>query len=218
VLNVTRPELVTVIDVTAAHEMLHAVYEDMSSEQHALYDPQLSAFYDASPDVHLHQIVPLYEQRTPLNRPSELHSLIGSQVGGLTPQLDEYYRQFFKDRNVVVNAYNTYISVFDTLINGLHDLEAQLNDLRDQINNLRAQASAAGAEADRLGAQIDSLRAQGRIGESNLLVPPQNAAVARANGFARQGNSLIDQYNAVVAEARDVVVQLGGLDSALRPI
>jgi hypothetical protein len=218
VLNVARPELVTVIDVTAAHEMLHAVYEDMSSEQHALYDPQLSAFYDASPDVHLHLIVPLYEQRTPLNRASELHSLIGSQVGGLTPQLDEYYRKYFKDRNVVVNAYNTYISVFDNLINHLQDLEAQLTDLRDQINDVRAQTNAAGSEADRLGAQIDSLRAQGRIVESNLLVPPQNAAVARANGFARQGNGLIDQYNAVVAEARDVVAQLGGLDSALRPI
>src|SRR5262249_12694671 len=87
VLNVTRPELVTVIDVTAAHEMLHAVYEDMSAEQHAQYDPQLSAFYDASPDVHLHQIVPVYERRTPQNRAAELHSLIGSQVGGLTPQL-----------------------------------------------------------------------------------------------------------------------------------
>ena len=218
VLNVTRPELVTVIDVTAAHEMLHAVYEDMSAEQHAQYDPQLSAFYDASPDVHLHQIVSLYERRTPQSRAAELHSLIGSQVGGLTPQLDEYYSQFFKDRSKVLAAYTTYISVFDNLITQLHDLEAQLTDLRGRIDGLRSQANAAGAEADGLASQIQSLRAQGRIAESNALVAPQNAAVDRANGFARQANGVIDQYNAIVAAARDVVAQLGGLDSALRPL
>jgi hypothetical protein len=218
VLKVTRSDLVTVIDVTAAHEMLHAVYQDMSSEQHALYDPQLSAFYDASPDVHLHQIVPLYEQRTPQNRASELHSLVGSQVGGLTPQLDEYYRQYFKDRNVIVNAYNVYISVFDNLIGQLHDLQAQLDDLRGQIDSVRAQANSAGGQADSLSAQIQSLRAQGRIAESNTLVGAQNAAVDRANGFAHQANALIDQYNAIVGQARDVVGQLGGLDAALRPL
>jgi hypothetical protein len=218
VLNVTRPDVATVVDVTAAHEMLHAVYEAMSTAQHALYDPQLSAFYDASADVHLHQVVPVYEKRTPLNRASELHSLIGSQVGGLTPQLEDYYRQFFKDRAKIVAAFDTYIAVFDNLINRYHELDAQLTDLRDQINNLRAQANAAGAESDGLSAQIQSLRAQGRIAESNTLVPAQNAAADRANGLARQANALIDQYNTLLAEARDVVAQLGGLDSALRPL
>jgi hypothetical protein len=217
VLSVTRPELVTVVDVTAAHEMLHAVYDDMSSTTHADIDPKLSALYDSTPDVHIHQIVPIYEKRTPLNRASELHSLIGTQVGTLTPELDTYYGQFFKDRPQIINGYVAYISVFDNLLNHYHELDVQLTDLRDQINGLRGQAQAAGGEAQRLGSQIDALRAQGRINESNALVSPQNAAARQANGLVAQANGLIDQYNAVIAEINGIAQQLGGLEGALRP-
>ena len=217
VLGVTRPELVTVVDVTAAHEMLHAVYEDLDSIAHADVDPKLSALYDSTPDVHIHQIVPIYEMRTPLNRASELHSLIGTQVGTLTPELDTYYGQFFKDRPQIINVYVAYISVFDNLLNHYHELDVQLADLRDQINGLRGQAQAAGGEAQRLGSQIDALRAQGRISESNGLVAPQNAAARQANGLVAQANGLIDQYNAVVSEINGVAQQLGGLEGALRP-
>jgi hypothetical protein len=217
VLSVTRPELVTVVDVTAAHEMLHAVYDGMSTETHADVDPKLSALYDSTPDVHIHQIVPIYERRTPLNRASELHSLIGTQVGTLTPELDTYYAQFFKNRSQVVSSYVAYISVFDNLLNRYHELDVHLGELRDQINGLRGQAQAAGGEAQRLGSQIDALRAQGRIAESNALVGPQNAAARNANGLVAQANGLIDEYNALVAEINGIASQLGGLESALRP-
>jgi len=217
VLGVTRPELVTVVDVTAAHEMLHAVYEDLDTETHADVDRKLSALYDTTEDVHIHQIVPIYERRTPQNRASELHSLIGTQVGTLTPELDAYYAQFFKDRSQIVNAFVAYISVFDNLLNRYHELDVQLSDLRDQINGLRGQAQSAGAEAQRLGSQIDALRAQGRVAESNALVAPQNAAARQANGLVAQANGLIDQYNALVAEINGIASQLGGLEGALRP-
>jgi hypothetical protein len=217
VLGVTRPELVTVVDVTAAHEMLHAVYDEMSSTTHADIDPKLSALYDSTADVHIHQIVPIYEKRTPLNRASELHSLVGTQVGTLTPELDAYYAQFFKDRSKIVGDYVAYISVFDNLLNRYHELDVQLGDLRDQINGLRSQAQASGAEAQRLGAQIDALRAQGRVAESNTLVAPQNAAARNANGLIAQSNGLVDQYNGLVDEINGISQQLGGLQGALRP-
>jgi len=217
VLSVTRPELVTVVDVTAAHEMLHAVYEDLDTAQHGDVDPKLSALYDSTRDVHIHQIVPLYQRRTPLNVPNEMHSLIGTQVGTLTPELDTYYAQFFKDRSQIVNAYVAYVSVFDNLLNRYHELDVQLGDLRDQINGLRSQAQTAGGEAQRLGSQIDALRAQGRVNESNALVGPQNAAARQANGLVAQANGLIEQYNGLIAEINGIASQLGGLDSALRP-
>ena len=217
VLRVTRPELVTVIDVTAAHELLHAVYDDMTTETHADIDPKLAALYDSTADVHIHQIVPIYEKRTPQNRATELHSLIGTQVGTLTPELDAYFGQFFKDRSQIINSFVAYISVFDNLLNRYHELDVQLTGLRDQINGLRSQAQSAGGEAQRLGSQIDALRAQGRISESNGLVAPQNAAARQANALVSQANGLIDQYNALVAEINGIASQLGGLEGALRP-
>lgn len=217
VLAVTKPELASVVDVTAAHEMLHAVYDGMDSTERAAIDPQLSAFYDASTDAHLHSIVARYEARTPANRSNELHSLIPTQVTTLTPQLDAYYAQYFRDRTPTTAAYTAYISVFDGLISRYRDLDAQLDDLAARITSLRDQSNAAGGEAQRLGSQIDSLRAQGRFGESNTLVPAHNDAVRRAQSLSSQANGLIGQYNALVAEINGVAAELGGLEAALRP-
>ena len=179
VLSVTKPELASVVDVTAAHEMLHAVYDGMDATDRAAVDPQLSAFYDASTDPHLKAIVAKYDQHEPGNRANELHSLIGTQITPLTPALDAYYAEFFRDRAPIAAAYNAYVSVFDGLISRYRDLDAQLDTLSARITSLRDQANAAGGEAQRLGSQIDSLRAQGRFGESNSLVPGQNDAVRR---------------------------------------
>jgi hypothetical protein len=218
VLKVTRPDLATVVDVTAAHELLHAIYEDLSTVERGELDPQLSAMYDSTPDVHIHQVIPVYQRRAPQHVSSELHSFLGTQIGTLTPPLDEHYGQYFEDRSQIVAAFVAYISVVDNLLDRYHALDVQLTELRDQIDGVRSQATAAGAEADRLGAQIDALRAQGRIAESNALVPSQNDAVRRANSLSGQMNGLVDRFNALVDEIRAVVAELGGVDSALRPI
>ena len=217
VLAVTRPELASVVDVTAAHEMLHAVYDAMDDDARAAIDPLLASFYDGSTDGHLRQIVAQYEQRTPEDRSNELHSLIATQVSTLTPALDAHYAKYFHDRTATTNAYTAYISVFDGVLARYHDLDTQLEELGARITSLEDQADAAGNEAQRLGSQIDSLRVQGRIGESNALVAAQNDAVRRAQSLSAQANSLIGRYNEIVAEINGVAEQLGSLEAALRP-
>lgn len=217
ILAVSRPELASVVDVTAAHEMLHAVYDAMDDDARTAIDPQLTSFYDASTDTHLRQIVAQYEQRTPENRVNELHSLIGTQVTTLTPALDAHYAKYFHDRAPTTNAYTAYISVFDGLLTRYHDLDTQLDDLAGRITSLQDQANAAGNEAQRLGSQIETFRAQGRLGESNALVAPQNDAVGRAQSLSAQANGLIGRYNEVASEINGVAAQLGSLKAALRP-
>lgn len=217
VLAVSRPELASVVDVTAGHEMLHAVYDAMDDDARAAIDPQLTSFFDASTDTHLRQIVARYEQRTPENRVNELHSLIGTQVTTLTPALDAHYAKYFHDRAPTTNAYTAYISVFDGLLARYHDLDTQLDVLAGRITSLQDQANAAGNEAQRLGSQIETLRAQGRIGESNALVAAQNDAVRRGQSLSAQANGIIGQFNETVSEINGVAAQLGSLEAALRP-
>lgn len=218
VLAVTRPEVAQIVAVTAAHEMLHAAYEAAPADDRAELDALLAAFYAASTDPRLRKIVGQYEQRLPANLPTELHSLVPTQVGTLTPELGEYYAAFFHDRAPVLADYESYISLFEGLIAQYDALHAQINDLKAQIASLRSQSDGTAGEAARLANQIDSLRAQGRVGESNALVGPQNDAVRRAQALNAQSNGLVDQHNALLDELNGIAAQLGGLESSLRPL
>ena len=218
VLSVTRPDLAQVVTVTAAHEMLHAVYEALSDDAQAKVDAMTGAFYASTTDARLQRIVAQYDARAPENRANELHSLIPTQVATLTPDLDAYYAPYFRDRGPVVADYQQYVTLFDSLFGQYDALKGQIDDLRARITDLRNQSDGAAAEANRLGGQIDALRAQGRFAEANALVPPQNDAVRRAQGLNSTANGLIGDYNALVDQLNAVAAQLGGLESALRPL
>ena len=217
ILEVTRPELTRIVVVTAAHEMLHAVYDAADAAERTEVDALIAGFYATTTDERLKRIVGQYDRRSPANRATELHSLVPTQVASLTPDLDAYFADYFRDRGPVLAAYDAYISVFEGLIARYDALVAEVEGLRDQILGLRGQSDTAAREADRLASQIDSLRAQGRFDESNGLVPAQNDAVRRAQGFNAQSNVLVDQHNARLDEVNAVAAELGGLESSLRP-
>ena len=218
ILAVTRPELVPVVTVTAAHEMLHAVYESLSDDERAKADAMTSTFFASTTDERLKRIVAQYDARAPENRANELHSLIPTQVTTLTPDLDAYYAPYFRDRGPVIAAYQSYITVFDGLFTQYDALKRQIDDLRARITDLRNQSDAAAADANRVSGQIDALRAQGRLADANALVAPQNDAVRRAQSLNASANALIGDHNALVDQINAVAGQLGGLESALRPL
>ena len=204
VLAVTRPELAGVVDVTAAHEMLHAAYERLGDRERADVDAMTAAYFATATDQHLLDQMAAYDKAEPLEHDNELHSLLGTEIAQLPPALEAYYAKYFSNRQAVVGAYASYVAVFDGIRRQRDALDAQLTELKHTLDDLEGQIGGAHATAQSLGAQIDSLRAQGRIAESNTLVGPQNAAV-------NQGRALIAQYNALVAQYNDLVHQYNAL-------
>lgn len=217
-LDVTRPEVARIVAVTAAHEMLHAVYDALDRDERASVDAMTSKFFDTTTDARLRRVVGHYDARAPENRGNELHSLVPTQVTTMSPELDAYYTAFFRDRTAVLAAYQSYIGVFDALLARSDALRVAIGDLRARIDELRAQSDAATREANQVALQIDSLRAQGRLAEANALVPGQNDVVRRAQALNAEGNRLVGDYNARVDELNAIVRELGGLQSALRPL
>lgn len=217
-LGVTRPEIASIVAVTAAHEMLHAAYAATPPGERTPLDDLLGEAYAATTDPRLRAIVGEYEQFEPDSIANELHSLVPTQVGALPPELVTYYARFFRDRAPVLAAYESYRSVFDTLLARYDGLYAQLMDLNAQISALRSQADATAREAQQLAGQIDGLRAQGRLAEANGLVASQNDAVRRAQSLNAQANALIGQYTVLYDQANAVIAQLGGLRGSLRPL
>jgi chromosome segregation ATPase len=205
VLRVERPDLAPVMTVSMAHEMLHGAYARLTPKKRRRLDTELERVYQSLADPELTEVVDAYREVEPRQHLNELHSLLATQVATLSPRLERHYRRFFRDRQQVVAAFQSYHGVLADLERRHDELRAQLDSLDAQLHDLEARAEAAAGRSRDLAAQIDGLRAQGRIAESNELVGPQNAAAAEANDIVSQGRAVLDQYNAVVDEYNRLV-------------
>jgi outer membrane murein-binding lipoprotein Lpp len=218
VLRVDRADLAPVMTVTAAHELLHAAYDDMSRTERRRVADELDAFMATTGDARIEELLAEYDKVQPGTRDNELHSLVGTQVRDLPAPLERHYRRYFADRSAVVDAFDAYQHVFDDLQARYDQLEVEVRSLEGELNGLQADARAAGDEADRLTSEIDSLRGQGRIDESNQLVEPQNAAVNRYNGLIGTFNARVDEYNTKVQELNALSITLENTYNEISPI
>jgi hypothetical protein len=218
VLRVDRPDLAPVMIVTAAHEMLHAAWSAMTKAQQRLIVRQLDDFMGTTGDARIEELLTEYEAVQPGSRDTELHSLLGTQVRDLPAPIERYYRRYFTDRSVIVDAFDAYAHVFDDLKGRYDQLDAEAQSLAGELAGLQAEIEAAGQEADRLTNEIDALRDQGRIDESNQLVGSQNAAVGRANELANTYNARVDDYNAKIAELNELAITLENTYNEISPV
>lgn len=222
VLEVDRSELAGVMEVTAAHEMLHAAYLELSTSERHRINQQIEDFYASYGDADLKDLVAEYEKAEPGQRLNELHSLLGTQVATLSPQLEEYYSQYFTERNQVVTAYSKYEAVFSNIETQINALSSELDNLKQQVINLEQQLDSQRAELETTNERMNNFLTQGIISQYNSLVPVQNSQVQRYNLLIKQYQGLIsahnqkaDQLNSLALEQRQL---RDALDSSKQPI
>lgn len=120
-------------EVTAAHEMLHAAYQRLSEKEKSYVDNLLEQQSLGESEERLVELMAQYEVTQPGERHNELHSILGSELRSLSPELEEYYSQYFTDRLQLVDLSESYQSVFDDLKNRQESLASTLNELADRI-------------------------------------------------------------------------------------
>jgi hypothetical protein len=218
VLRVDRPDLAGLMPVTAAHETLHASYQQLSRADRRAIDDLITEFLDTNPDAISHTVLADYGELGDAMRSNEAHSIVGTVERELPRALERHYAKYFEDRQELVDHFEHYQQVFDDLEATLIRLEGEAAALEGQLAALEGEVDAAGAEAERLFNEIESLRSQGRVEESNNLVDAQNAAVNRANSLVDQYNALVNQYNAKVAELNAASLVGQQLYQSLTPI
>ena len=217
VLRVDQANLAGVMNVSLAHEMLHAAFDELSRSERRKVVRELEQFMEETGDPRIEELLVEYDRLEPGARETELHSLVGTQVANLPRALERHYEKYFDDRADVVDAFVGYQSVFDDLQNRYEGLKAQADALQGQITDADGAYQAAGGLADKLFEEIESLRRQGRDDESNALVEQQNAAADRANALVEQYNGHVDQYNAVIAELNVLATALNESYNAISP-
>lgn len=123
-------------EVTAAHEMLHAAYQRLSVDEKERVDALLEKQTESlgGDSGRIGELMAEYARTEPGERLNELHSILGSEVLTLDPELERYYSQYFKDRASLVALADKYQAVFESLKAKQDILVAGLNSLADSID------------------------------------------------------------------------------------
>lgn len=123
------------MQVTAAHEMLHAVYyEHLSSSERTEIDQELLLAFDRLNNPRLKKLIELYRDRSPSHVSSELHSFLGTETANLGPRLEQHYAKYFVDRAKLVAMAQQKDQLFAGIESKAGEIEQQLKILKAQID------------------------------------------------------------------------------------
>ncbi len=214
ILSVSDERLRGVEQVTAAHEMLHAAYERLDNQTKTRIIGLLQADYAKLNDSEISKKIDQYKKaNADIN--NELHSIMGTEVANLSPELEAYYRQYFISRAKIAGYAQQYKSVFMSRKQKLDDYNQQLSSIEKQVvTNNEMLASQSGA-LDQEEARLTELRAANNIDAYNAGVGPYNAKLANYNALVDKTRSLVAQYKDILTERNKIAEEAQELSKAL---
>ncbi|HKX24045.1 MAG TPA: hypothetical protein VJM46_02310 [Candidatus Saccharimonadales bacterium] len=192
-------------EVTAAHEMLHAAYERMDNAEKTRVNNLLKPLVENMKDARLLELVKLYNETEPGELYNEMHSILGTEVAELTPELETYYKQYFKDRSIVARYAGQYQAIFTESKNKIEEYDRQLGNLKPQIDQNNSTLQRMQGELASQNNQLNQYRSRNQIQQYNELVPSYNAEVAEFNALIETTRDLVSTYNKLVEERNNQV-------------
>lgn len=215
--DLTNEQLSGMEEVTAAHEMLHAVWFRTSKTEQDKLKTELEAAYQKLSNEELTTRMEYYQRTEPGEYINELHSILGTEIASLGEPLESYYAQFF-DRATVLKLHDQYNGVYKALYARADDLYAKMESLSTSIQTRIAQYETA---VNQYSAEVDSFNSRadgGGFTTMSQFNAERAALIARSNALdaSRQSiNADIDTYNAYYAEYQDIAKQIEVLNESI---
>ena len=223
--DVKNPKLDGIREVTAAHEMLHAAYQRLGDSDRAKVDKLVEAEYaKLSNNQEFAERMAFYARTEPGERDNELHSIIGTEVASISPELEQHYKAYFTDRSKVVALHTQYASVFYELQSRAQELSAELDRLADSIETASSRYNQATVQ---LNADIQSFNdraSSGGFSSQSQFNSERAALVARVESLDAQRNAINSDRNRynnlreeLIAIASESEALNRSIDSSLAP-
>ena len=132
--KVDNSELDGIREVTAVHEMLHAAWDRLSVSERNRLAPLLEESYQKHKTDELEERMKYYDRQQPGERINELHSILATETADLGQELEDYYQQYFVDRQKIVLLHDSYQSVFTELEQQAERLHGELKKMSNRLN------------------------------------------------------------------------------------
>lgn len=225
--RVDNPELSGIKEVTAAHEMLHAVWSRMSTKEKTHLERHLEQVYERVKTDALEERMAYYERQQPGERFNELHSILATEFTELDEELERHYTQYFVDRQAVVRLHTSYETVFTALKKQSESLRQEAEAMLAALN---ADIAVYNAAVTKLEAEITAHNNRANAidntsyAEVNAYNAAQGALMSRRAQLEQEERSLdrrqgeyqekIRQYNSLVIRSETLTNSMDSLKSS----
>ena len=207
VYHIENKELAGILELTTAHELLHAVYERMSFSERDKLREILEKTYLENKET-LGEEIDSYNSSEQLE---EIYVRLGTEVKKLPKELEEHYAKIFQDQDKIVSFYDSYIKVFRKIEEDLKTLENGMKTLNDEINqNLSEYENG----VRNLNIEIDRFNQCAEIAgcftndyEFYLKRSELLSAQDYYASFYDQIETLVNEYNDKVVEYNNIVIK-----------
>lgn len=224
--DVNDEKLDGIREVTAAHEMLHAAYARLNEKEKNKVNKLLRLEYEKiKDDENFKSRMEFYARTEPGQINNELHSVIGTEMASISPELEEYYSRYFEDRQRSVGLNSKYLSVFAELDKHAKEILSSRDDLAQSINDRTQRYNQEIRDLD--SDIIDfNFRSNNSYFESeNKFNDERDQLMARKTKLNNdrdyimqdidQSNVLLLEYNSIATETKKLY---NSLDSTLAPV
>lgn len=137
-----------IVEVTAVHELLHAVHARMSDSERQSFDRRIVKLYEelSKDNPALVERMSVYTGLSRSAFANELHSVLGTEVAKLPEWLENHYAIWLNDRSAIVAMFEGYHGLFVALQQEADALTVELEQIRADVEQ-RNTAYAAAVEA-----------------------------------------------------------------------
>ncbi len=223
--EVSDDRLEGIVEVTAVHELLHAAFARMTSQDRALLSKHLREAYEERivDDKEFEERMSVYAELSSRAFANELHSVFGTEVADIPESLERHYAKWIHDRSEVVEWHDSYHRVFTQLSAEAENLSAELESLRGHIET---QSSAYDDAVRQFNADAADFRARNErfefSGNSALFESVRSSLLVRQESLSETLERIqadTDRFNSLrdeLMKLNDVSVELNDvLDSKL---
>ena len=216
--DIDDERLTGIKEVTAAHEMLHAVYERLPNSQRSKLEQLLKVEEAKINDKDFAERMDYYRRNQPGQHYNELHSIIGTEVADISQELEDHYKKYFTNRQAVVNLHSGYSDKFAGLRRGADQLKARLEALSAEINTASLHYN---SDVSQLNQQIASFNRRANDGDfssQSEFKELRDKLVSRSNQLNKNRdkiNSLMSEYESVRIQYNNIVDESNELQQAL---
>ena len=221
IFGITDERLDGIEEVTAAHEMLHAVWERLDQSKRDTLTQLLEAKYVTLTDPALKERMEYYDRTQPGERVNELHSILATEKADLGPELEAHYATYFENRSLVVGLYDQYNSVFTQLTTKATQVIDQMEALSARITQQSTEYTQASGV---LSADITRFNARANNNEFTTATQFNNersVLMSRSNAvdaLRAEVNQNIETYNSLYNEYQQISSQIEALNGSINSI
>ena len=209
------PRLDGILEVTAAHEMLHVAYERLGSSEREELDNLLLREFESIDNPRIIDSIAQYEQADPGIVPNELHSILGTEVANLSTELEEYYEKYFEDRQTVVSLSKQYESEFESRQSQVEAYDNKLENLGKRIEQNQTTLDVKYNDIQTMRSELDRLERNQEIEAYNQRVNQFNQKITRYNNLVQTIHQQIEEFNQIVKDRNNLTLEVQELVDAI---